>query len=140
MNTLLITGFDILFFWVARMMMMGDTFMQKLPFEHIYLHALVRDENGDKMSKSKGNVVDPLDVIEDYSADILRFTLAISAAQGRDIRMSDEKLNQIRNFTNKLYNAAKYLQLNMQSFPDLDKWTLYGLKTKQCHKRGSSTS
>ena len=123
-NTLLITGFDILFFWVARMMMMGDTFMQKLPFEHIYLHALVRDENGDKMSKSKGNVVDPLDVIGDYSADILRFTLAISAAQGRDIRMSDEKLNQIRNFTNKLYNAAKYLQLNMQSFPDLDKFCL----------------
>ena len=118
-NSLLITGFDILFFWVARMMMMGETFMGKLPFEHIYLHALVRDENGDKMSKSKGNVIDPLDTINDYSADILRFTLAISAAQGRDIRMSNDKLEQTRNFTNKLYNASKYLQMNAETFPDL---------------------
>ena len=118
-NSLLITGFDILFFWVARMMMMGETFMGKLPFEHIYLHALVRDENGDKMSKSKGNVIDPLDTINDYSADILRFTLAVSAAQGRDIRMSGDKLEQTRNFTNKLYNASKYLQMNAETFPDL---------------------
>ena len=91
-NALLITGFDILFFWVARMMMMGETFMGKLPFDHIYLHALVRDENGQKMSKSKGNVIDPLDMVNEFSADILRFTLAISAAQGRDIRMSAKKL------------------------------------------------
>ncbi len=118
-NTLLITGFDILFFWVARMMMMGENFNGKLPFNHIYLHALVRDANGDKMSKSKGNVVDPLDTVEKYSADILRFTLAISAAQGRDIRMSDEKLELNRNFTNKLYNATKYLQMNVDVFPDL---------------------
>ena len=118
-NTLLITGFDILFFWVARMMMMGEHFNGQLPFNHIYLHALVRDEKGDKMSKSKGNVIDPLDMVEKYSADILRFTLAISAAQGRDIRMSNEKLEQNRNFTNKLYNASKYLQMNVDVFPDL---------------------
>jgi len=118
-NTLLITGFDILFFWVARMMMMGENFNGELPFNHIYLHALVRDEKGDKMSKSKGNVIDPLDMVNKYSADILRFTLAISAAQGRDIRMSEEKLELNRNFTNKLYNAAKYLQMNVDVFPDL---------------------
>jgi len=118
-NTLLITGFDILFFWVARMMMMGENFNGKLPFNHIYLHALVRDAQGNKMSKSRGNVVDPLDMINKYSADILRFTLAISAAQGRDIRMSEEKLELNRNFTNKLYNASKYLQMNVDVFPDL---------------------
>ena len=118
-NSLLITGFDILFFWVARMMMMGEHFNGELPFKHIYLHALVRDEHGQKMSKSKGNVIDPLDMVEQYSADILRFTLAISAAQGRDIRMSTEKLELNRNFTNKLYNAAKYLQMNVETFPDL---------------------
>ncbi len=118
-NTLLITGFDILFFWVARMMMMGEHFNGQLPFNHIYLHALVRDEKGDKMSKSKGNVIDPLDMVNQYSADILRFTLAVSAAQGRDIRMSTEKLEQNRNFTNKLYNASKYLQMNVSTFPDL---------------------
>ncbi|WP_297432634.1 valine--tRNA ligase [Sulfurimonas sp.] len=118
-NTLLITGFDILFFWVARMMMMGEHFNRQLPFNHIYLHALVRDEHGQKMSKSKGNVIDPLDMVNKYSADVLRFTLAISAAQGRDIRMSTEKLELNRNFTNKLYNATKYLQMNVDTFPDL---------------------
>ena len=118
-NSLLITGFDILFFWVARMMMMGESFVGELPFNHIYLHALVRDEHGQKMSKSKGNVIDPLDMVEKYSADVLRFTLAISAAQGRDIRMSNEKLELNRNFTNKLYNAAKFLQMNVDTFPDL---------------------
>ncbi len=118
-NALLITGFDILFFWVARMMMMGEHFIGELPFKDIYLHALVRDEHGQKMSKSKGNVIDPLDMVNKYSADILRFTLAISAAQGRDIRMSEEKLQLNRNFTNKLYNAAKYLQMNVETFPDM---------------------
>lgn len=118
-NSLLITGFDILFFWVARMMMMGESFLKELPFKHIYLHALVRDEHGQKMSKSKGNVIDPLDMVNEFSADILRFTLAISAAQGRDIRMSKAKLEQNRNFTNKLYNAAKFLQLNVDTFADL---------------------
>ena len=119
-NTLLITGFDILFFWVARMMMMGEHFNGQLPFNHIYLHALVRDEHGQKMSKSKGNVIDPLDMVNKYSADILRFTLAISAAQGRDIRMSQDKLELNRNFTNKLYNASKYLQMNVETFPDMN--------------------
>lgn len=118
-NSLLITGFDILFFWVARMMMMGETFMGKLPFEHIYLHALVRDEHGQKMSKSKGNVIDPLDMVDKYSADVLRFTLAISAAQGRDIRLSQDKLEQSRNFTNKLFNASRFLQMNVETFKDL---------------------
>jgi valyl-tRNA synthetase len=118
-NSLLITGFDILFFWVARMMMMGESFMGQLPFNHIYLHALVRDEKGEKMSKSKGNVIDPLDMVNQYSADVLRFTLAISAAQGRDIRMSTEKLELNRNFTNKLFNATKYLQMNVETFPDM---------------------
>ena len=119
-NSLLITGFDILFFWVARMMMMGESFTGELPFKHIYLHALVRDENGQKMSKSKGNVIDPLDMIENYSADALRFTLAVLAAQGRDIRLSTEKLEQSRNFTNKLFNASKFLQMNVETFKDLD--------------------
>jgi len=123
-NTLLITGFDILFFWVARMMMMGESFNGQLPFNHIYLHALVRDEHGQKMSKSKGNVIDPLDMVNKYSADILRFTLAVSAAQGRDIRMSTEKLELNRNFTNKLTNACKYLQMNVDTFPDLSGFCL----------------
>lgn len=119
-NSLMITGFDILFFWVARMMMMGETFTGILPFSHIYLHALVRDEHGQKMSKSRGNVIDPLDMVEKYSADALRFTLAILAVQGRDIRLSTDKLEQSRNFTNKLFNASKYLQLNTPTFKDLD--------------------
>ncbi|HEX5711341.1 MAG TPA: valine--tRNA ligase [Sulfuricurvum sp.] len=119
-NTLLITGFDILFFWVARMMMMGESFTGELPFKHIYLHALVRDENGQKMSKSKGNVIDPLDMVEQYSADALRFTLAVLAAQGRDIRLSNDRLEQSRNFTNKLFNASKFLQMNVDTFKDLE--------------------
>ncbi|MBD3801542.1 MAG: valine--tRNA ligase, partial [Campylobacterales bacterium] len=123
-NSLLITGFDILFFWVARMMLMGESFMGQLPFEHIYLHALVRDEHGQKMSKSKGNVIDPLDMVEKYSADALRFTLAVLAVQGRDIRLSEEKLELSRNFTNKLYNAAKFLQMNVETFDDLESITV----------------
>ena len=119
-NSLLITGFDILFFWVARMMMMGEKFQGKLPFNHIYMHALVRDEKGNKMSKSKGNVVDPLDVIDEHSADALRFTLAVLAAQGRDIKLSAKKLEESRNFTNKLYNASRFLQLNVDTFSDLN--------------------
>ena len=119
-NDLLITGFDILFFWVARMIMMGEHFMGELPFKDIYLHALVRDEHGNKMSKSRGNVIDPLDTIEQYSADALRFTLAVLAIQGRDIKLSQEKLELSRNFTNKLYNAAKYLQMNVETFDNLE--------------------
>ncbi len=119
-NNLLITGFDILFFWVARMMFSGEHFLKELPFKDVYLHALVRDEKGDKMSKSKGNVIDPLNMIEEYSADTLRFTLAILAVQGRDIKLSSEKIIQIRNFTNKLYNAGKFLLMNRESFKDLE--------------------
>lgn len=119
-NSLLITGFDILFFWVARMLMMGENLTGKLPFNDIYLHALVKDENGEKMSKSKGNVIDPLVMIDKYSTDALRFTLAVLAVQGRDIKLSEEKLELSRNFTNKLFNATNFLQLNMDSFEDLD--------------------
>ncbi|WP_024955919.1 valine--tRNA ligase [Sulfurospirillum arcachonense] len=118
-NSLLITGFDILFFWVARMMFQGEHEFKELPFKDIYLHALVKDEHGAKMSKSKGNVIDPLDTIEEFSADTIRFTLAILAVQGRDIKLSGEKLEQMRNFTNKLYNASKYLLMNADSFADL---------------------
>jgi valyl-tRNA synthetase len=118
-NSLLVTGFDILFFWVARMIMMGDYFEKDLPFKDIYLHALVRDEKGEKMSKSKGNVIDPLDMIEKYSTDALRFTLAVLAVQGRDIRLSEEKLEWSRNFTNKLYNASRYLLMNSEKFGTL---------------------
>ena len=119
-NSLLITGFDILLFWVARMLMMGEKLTGELPFRDIYLHALVKDEHGEKMSKSKGNVIDPLVMIDKYSTDALRFTLAVLAVQGRDIKLSEEKLEQSRNFTNKLFNAANYLQLNHDSFEDLD--------------------
>ena len=119
-NTMLITGFDILFFWVARMMFMGVTEKKEVPFKDVYLHALVRDEHGAKMSKSKGNVINPLDMIENYSADTLRFTLAALAVQGRDIKLSVDKLGQYRNFTNKLYNASRFLQLNHDKFDNLE--------------------
>lgn len=118
-NSLLITGFDILFFWVARMLMMGKNLTGTLPFPDIYLHALVKDAHGAKMSKSKGNVIDPLETIEQFSTDALRFTLAILAVQGRDIKLSVDKLEQSRNFTNKLFNAGNYLLLNSQKFADL---------------------
>ncbi|MEA1914701.1 MAG: valine--tRNA ligase, partial [Campylobacterota bacterium] len=118
-NSLLITGFDIMFFWVARMMMMGEHFKGELPFKDIYMHALVRDETGAKMSKSKGNVIDPLDMVEEHSADIIRFTLAYLAVQGRDIKLGAKNLEQFRNFTNKLYNASNFLQLNVDTFADL---------------------
>ena len=119
-NNLLITGFDILFFWVARMLFQGENALGKLPFDDIYLHALVKDEFGRKMSKSLGNVIDPLDSINEYSADILRFTLTLLAVQGRDIKLSDAKMKQVRNFTNKLYNASKYLMLNESKFANLE--------------------
>ena len=118
-NNLLITGFDILFFWVARMLMMGENITGELPFKDIYLHALVKDEKGEKMSKSKGNVIDPLVTIDKYSTDALRFTLAVLAVQGRDIKLSEDKLEQSRNFTNKLFNASNYLLLNHDKFDDL---------------------
>jgi len=109
----LVTGFDIIFFWVARMMMMGMHFMDgEVPFREVYIHALVRDEKGQKMSKSKGNVLDPLELIDQYGADSLRFTLAAMAAQGRDIKMSTTRLEGYRNFTTKIWNACRFLQMN----------------------------
>nr|WP_314069616.1 valine--tRNA ligase [uncultured Campylobacter sp.] len=119
-NTMLITGFDILFFWVARMMFQCQNAMGELPFRDIYLHALVKDKDGKKMSKSSKNVVDPLLKIDEFSADILRFALTILCVQGRDLRLSDDKLLIYRNFTNKLYNASKFLLLNASKFDDLD--------------------
>ena len=108
----LVTGFDIIFFWVARMMMMGLHFMKDVPFRTIYIHALVRDEKGQKMSKSKGNVIDPLDLIDEYGTDALRFTLSAMAAQGRDIKLAVNRVEGYRNFATKLWNAARYTQMN----------------------------
>lgn len=108
----LITGFDIIFFWVARMMMMGLHFMDDVPFRTVYVHALVRDEKGQKMSKSKGNVMDPLEITQKYGADALRFTLVAMAAQGRDVRLSEERIEGYRNFATKIWNATRYCEMN----------------------------
>ena len=117
----LVTGFDIIFFWVARMMMMGLHFMHDVPFRDVYIHRLVRDATGAKMSKSKGNVVDPLGVIDQYGADALRFTLARGAAQGHDIRLGAQDVENNRNFTTKLWNAARFAEMNeAASVPGFD--------------------
>ncbi len=135
----LVTGFDILFFWVARMMMMGLHFMDEVPFTDVYIHALVRDAQGHKMSKSKGNVIDPLTVIDQYGTDAFRFTLAAFAAQGRDIKLAEERIAGYRNFCNKVWNAARFTLMNLEGFnPDGlaldtmelsqgDKWILHRL-------------
>jgi valyl-tRNA synthetase len=120
-TTALVTGFDIIFFWVARMMMMGLHFMKKAPFHDVYIHALVRDASGAKMSKSKGNVIDPIELIDEYGADALRFTLAAMAAQGRDIKLSSQRVEGYRNFGTKLWNAARFAELNgCKHDPDFD--------------------
>jgi len=111
-NSVLVTGFDIIFFWVARMMMMGLHLRGEVPFRDVYMHALVRDERGAKMSKSKGNVMDPLELVDEYGADALRFTLAAFAAQGRDIKLSAARVEGYRNFATKLWNAARFAQMN----------------------------
>jgi len=108
----LVTGFDIIFFWVARMMMMGLHFTGEVPFKDVYIHALVRDEKGQKMSKSKGNVIDPLDLIDKYGCDALRFTLTALAAQGRDIKLAGSRVEGYRNFATKLWNAARFCEMN----------------------------
>ncbi|MFD9897551.1 valine--tRNA ligase [Mesorhizobium sp. NPDC059025] len=108
----LVTGFDIIFFWVARMMMMGLHFMDEEPFHTVYVHALVRDKNGQKMSKSKGNVIDPLELIDEYGADALRFTLAVMAAQGRDVKLDPARIAGYRNFGTKLWNATRFAEMN----------------------------
>ncbi|HPG03750.1 MAG TPA: valine--tRNA ligase, partial [Rhodoblastus sp.] len=111
-TSVLVTGFDIIFFWVARMMMMGMQFMKEAPFRDVYIHALVRDEKGAKMSKSKGNVIDPLNLIDQFGADALRFTLAAMAAQGRDIKLSTQRVEGYRNFATKLWNASRFAEMN----------------------------
>ena len=137
-TSVLVTGFDILFFWVARMMMMGLHFMKEVPFDDVYVHALVRDEKGKKMSKSTGNVIDPKVIIDKYGTDALRFTLAAFAAQGRDIKLSEKRIEGYRNFINKLWNAARFALMHLKkdhaesdfsalSLPD--KWILSRLKT-----------
>jgi valyl-tRNA synthetase len=111
-TSVLVTGFDIIFFWVARMMMMGLHFMEEEPFHTVYVHALVRDKNGAKMSKSKGNVIDPLELIDEYGADALRFTLTIMAAQGRDVKLDPARIAGYRNFGTKLWNATRFAEMN----------------------------
>jgi valyl-tRNA synthetase len=132
-TSVLVTGFDILFFWVARMMMMGIHFMKDVPFKDVYVHALVRDEEGKKMSKSTGNVIDPLSVIDRYGTDAFRFTLAAFAAQGRDVKMSEKRVEGYRNFINKIWNAARfalthinkpYKNITPQPLSLVDRWIL----------------
>jgi valyl-tRNA synthetase len=115
-TSVLVTGFDILFFWVARMAMLGIKFMGDVPFRHVYIHALVRNAEGQKMSKSKGNVVDPLSVMDKYGTDAFRFTLAAFAAQGRDIRLAEERIEGYRNFANKIWNAARLVLTNLEGY------------------------
>lgn len=134
----LVTGFDILFFWVARMMMMGLEFMDRVPFHDVYIHALVRDEKGKKMSKSTGNVIDPLDMIQTYGADALRFTLTSFAAMGRDIKLSEKRIEGYKHFMNKIWNAARFSLMNLpETIPAVelsesdslaDKWILSRLE------------
>ncbi|MDD2321176.1 MAG: valine--tRNA ligase, partial [Geobacteraceae bacterium] len=140
----LVTGFDILFFWVARMMMMGLHFMGEVPFRDVYIHALVRDAQGQKMSKSRGNVIDPLVIIDEYGADAFRFTLAAFAAQGRDVKLAEERIAGYRNFANKIWNASRFAFMNLQDFdPDTvdwqgleltnaDRWILFRLNAAAC--------
>jgi valyl-tRNA synthetase len=127
-TSVLVTGFDILFFWVARMIMLGLKFAGDIAFHHVYLHALVRDAQGQKMSKSRGNVIDPLEVMDQYGTDALRFTLAALAGQGRDIRLSEERIQGYRNFMNKIWNAFRYCELNFsltgERVPELQRATL----------------
>ncbi len=136
----LVTGFDILFFWVARMMMMGLKFMDQVPFKDVYIHALVRDAQGQKMSKSKGNVIDPLHIIDEYGADAFRFTLTSFAAMGRDVKLSTDRIGGYRNFCNKLWNASRFTMMNLEGFDpsevnldaldlsDADRWILTRLE------------
>jgi valyl-tRNA synthetase len=137
-TSVLVTGFDILFFWVARMMMMGCHFLKEVPFHDVYVHALVRDEDGKKMSKSSGNVIDPMDIIEKYGTDSLRFTLAAFAAQGRDIKLSEKRIEGYRHFINKLWNAARfalmhikepYSEIHQKRISLPDKWIVSRLYT-----------
>ncbi|NCC26195.1 MAG: valine--tRNA ligase, partial [Deltaproteobacteria bacterium] len=136
-TSVLVTGFDILFFWVARMMMMGLHFMDEVPFRHVYIHALVRDQHGQKMSKSKGNVIDPLETIDKFGTDAFRFTLTAFAAMGRDIKMSEDRIAGYRHFINKIWNAARFSlshvdgredrPMDVASWPLHHRWILHRL-------------
>ena len=139
-TSVLVTGFDIIFFWVARMIMMGLKFMDDIPFEDVYIHALVRDEHGQKMSKSKGNVIDPLIMMDRYGTDAFRFTLAAFAAQGRDIIMSEKRIEGYRAFCNKIWNATRFIMMNLgddftpgslqvDRLELFDRWILHRLNT-----------
>ena len=137
-TSILVTGFDIIFFWVARMIMMGNHLIKKSPFSKVYVHALVRDEKGQKMSKSKGNVIDPLELISKYGADSLRFTLISMAAPGRDVKLSEDRIKGYRNFLNKIWNANKFSKLNKCKYNkkfsiketnlDVNKWIYFSLE------------
>ena len=137
-GNVLVTGFDIIFFWVARMMMMGSYFMKKTPFKDIYIHPLIRDEKGQKMSKSKGNIIDPLDLLDKYGADTLRFTLTALLNPGRDVKLSENRVKGYKSFTNKIWNAANFLQINRCNFVqeinindvklDVNKWIIKELE------------
>ena len=117
-GNVLVTGFDIIFFWVARMMMMGSHFMKETPFKDIYIHPLIRDEKGQKMSKSKGNIIDPLVLLDKYGADTLRFTLTALLNPGRDVKLAEERVKGYKSFTNKIWNAANFLNINDVKFID----------------------
>lgn len=132
-TNVLVTGFDIIFFWVARMIMMGIKFTGKVPFKDIYIHALIRDAQGQKMSKSKGNVIDPLEIIDEYGADALRFTLAHMATPGRDVKLDVKRIESNRNFMNKIWNAARFVFMNrgdavvdaaVKPKSDVNRWVL----------------
>ncbi|MFZ3138602.1 MAG: valine--tRNA ligase [Thermodesulfovibrionales bacterium] len=137
-TSVLVTGFDIIFFWVARMIMMGLKFMGDVPFRDVYIHALVRDMRGQKMSKSKGNVVDPLIMIDRYGTDAFRFTLAAFAAQGRDVKFSEDRVEGYRHFVNKLWNAARFIMMNAEGASPEDDRTL-SLPTRWILSRLSAT-
>ncbi|MBN1499088.1 MAG: valine--tRNA ligase, partial [Spirochaetes bacterium] len=137
-TSVLVTGFDIIFFWVARMVMSGMKFMNAEPFKDVYIHALVRDEHGNKMSKSRGNVIDPLIMMDQYGTDAFRFTLAVFAAQGRDIILSEKRIEGYRTFSNKIWNATRYILMNLgedfipgkiipEDLENFDKWILSSL-------------
>ena len=115
-TSVLVTGFDILFFWVARMMMMGLKFMGNVPFRDVYIHGLVRDERGEKYSKTRGNVVDPLDLIDRFGADALRFTLAALTMPGSDLKLSEPRTEGYRHFANKIWNASRFALMNLENF------------------------
>jgi len=137
-TNVLVTGFDIIFFWVARMIMMGKKFTGRVPFKDVYIHALIRDAQGQKMSKSKGNVIDPLEIIEEYGADALRFTLAHMATPGRDVKMDVKRIESNRNFMNKIWNASRFVFMNREDAKpdahvkpesDVNRWLLSELNS-----------